>query len=199
MRKYISLFFSAIVVLYACNDESAKGVIEEKQMISLLVDVHLVDGSMVMISSAQDTMYKYGTARYLAVFKKHHTDSAQFNKSYRYYTTKPELLYSMYDEVNKDLTKKTDSLNKVFQKQNENAAKQKPNTNAKIDTASTSIKQQALREKFKAKRDSIRRADSLRKVVTRDNPVSTKTTTGKKIKPDTVKKNNKNALPRKQL
>jgi hypothetical protein len=70
MRKYISLFFSAIVVLYACNDESAKGVIEEKQMISLLVDVHLVDGSMVMISSAQDTMYKYGTARYLAVFKK---------------------------------------------------------------------------------------------------------------------------------
>lgn len=188
MRKYISLFFSAIVVLCACNDKMAEGVIDEEKMVQLLVDVHLTDGSLIMLSSAQDTMYKYGTARYAAVFKKHHTDSAQFNKSYKYYTTQPEVLIAMYDEVNKNLTKKTDSLNKVFQKQNELAAKQKPNTNAKIDTATSSQKQNELRQKFRVKRDSLRRADSLKNVVTRDKPVNNKSAEPKKVNKGAAKK-----------
>jgi hypothetical protein len=86
-------------------------------MISLLTEVHIVDGSMYSLSQNPDSLYKYGLNRYLSVFKKYHTDSAQFKKSLKYYTTQPDELEAMYDQVLANLKQKTDSLNKLQQKQ----------------------------------------------------------------------------------
>jgi len=118
MRKYITLFFSVTFLLYACTGNKTNGgIIKHDQMVSLLTEVHLIDGGIYTIQQNPDSLYKYGTGRYLALFKKHHTDSALFSKSLKYYTRQPVELQAIYVEVLKNLTKKADSLSKIQQKQ----------------------------------------------------------------------------------
>jgi hypothetical protein len=117
MRKYITLFFSVTFFLFACKGGKSPGdVIKHDQMVSLLTDMHIVDGSLYNIQQVPDSLYKYGESSYLNMFKKHHTDSAQFRTSLRYYATKPLELQAMYDQVLINLKQKTDSLNKSQRK-----------------------------------------------------------------------------------
>jgi len=120
MRKYITLFFSVCFILSACTaDKSGADIIKPDEMISVLTDVHIIDGTMYnAVSQNLDTLYKYGNNRYLAVFKKHHVDSAQFRRSLKYYTTQPLELQGMYDKVLANLQQKTDSVNKTMLKNN---------------------------------------------------------------------------------
>ena len=118
MHKYIILFFSVSFLLYSCTGNKTNGgIIKHDQMVSLLTEVHLIDGGIYTIPQNPDSLYKYGTGRYLSLFKKHHTDTAQFSKSLKYYTTQPLELQAMYEQVIKNLAKKADSLNKIQQKQ----------------------------------------------------------------------------------
>ncbi|MES2378817.1 MAG: DUF4296 domain-containing protein [Bacteroidota bacterium] len=138
MRKHIFLFFSALLFLYACKGSSdASGVIDRNEMVNLLVDVHLVDGSLATQPNA-DSLYKVGTGRYLLIFKQHLTDSAQFKKSMKYYATQPEIMLKIYDDVNKKLQAKNDSLAMIILKDQQRvvkdqarAAKQLQELNAK--------------------------------------------------------------------
>jgi hypothetical protein len=131
MRKYIILFFLVFPFLFACNSGGGSDdVLPEDQMVSVLTAVHMADGRLVSLSQAPDTLYKYGTARYLAVFQQFHTDSAQFRKSYQYYSTQPDKFVAIYDKVLKTLQAKTDSLNKLLAKQNIMRPKQPVRPNA---------------------------------------------------------------------
>jgi hypothetical protein len=125
MRKYIILFFLVFPFLFGCSGSGSSGdIIPEDQMVAVLTAVHIADGLLINSSQAPDTLYKYGTARYLAVFAKFHTDSAQFRRSYQYYSTKPDEFTDIYDKVLKSLQTKTDSLNKLINKENLARAKQ---------------------------------------------------------------------------
>ena len=118
MHKYIILFFSVTFLLSACKgNKTREAIINHDQMVSLLTEVHIIDGGIYNIPQNPDSLYKYGTGRYVALFKKHHTDTAQFTKSLKYYTTQPVELQAIYDQVLKNLAKKTDSLTKIQQKQ----------------------------------------------------------------------------------
>ena len=114
MRKYITLFFSVSLLLSACTaDKSKVDIIKHDQMVSLLTDMHIIDGSLYnAISQSPDTLYKYGTARYLFLFKKYHVDSVQFRRSLKYYTNQPVEFQAMYDKILVNLQSKTDSINK---------------------------------------------------------------------------------------
>jgi hypothetical protein len=114
MRKYNKLFFSVFIFLVACQGNNVPdGIIEQKKMTNLLTEIHIVDGSMYNVLQIPDTLYKYGMDRYLKVFKKYHTDSVEFKKSFRYYTTRPEILETMYDQIMKNIQMKSDSVNKL--------------------------------------------------------------------------------------
>jgi len=117
MHKYIALFFSVSLLLFSCNgDNTPKGIIKHKEMTSLLTEVHLVDGRMSGIFQSADSLAKYGSARYDALFKRFHTDSATFNKSLKYYASQPAEMSKMYDDILANLKFKTDSLNKAQRK-----------------------------------------------------------------------------------
>jgi hypothetical protein len=116
MHKYYSLFFSVLLFLTACNKGGTpSGIIKEEQMTSLLTEVHIIDGSMYSVMQVPDSLYKYGAGKYQATFKRFHTDSAQFKKSFQYYASNPDLLQTIYEQVAANLKQKSDSLNKINQ------------------------------------------------------------------------------------
>ena len=118
MHKYNKLFFSVLIFLAACNGEhKPDGLIKKDQMITLLTEVHIVDGSMYNLMQVPDTLCKYGTGRYLAMFKKYNTDSVQFKNSFKYYSAHPDIMQSIYEQVSKNIKQKTDSLNKINEQQ----------------------------------------------------------------------------------
>ena len=113
MHKYITLFFSVLLFLSACSKKKTpEGILSQPQMISLLTDVHVVDGSLYNVSQIPDSLYKYGMASYIAVFKKHHINEAEFKKNLKYYSTQPEQLMEIYEKVDLALKGKLDSVNK---------------------------------------------------------------------------------------
>ena len=81
-------------------------------MIKLLTDVIVVDGTLYNVTQNPDSLYKYGTGKYLALFKKYETDSVQFVRSFKFYTGKPVEMQAMFDKVLENLKKQTDTLNK---------------------------------------------------------------------------------------
>jgi hypothetical protein len=116
MHKYNRLFFSVLVFLIACKSNSVPdGIIKLDEMTHLMTDVHITDGTMYNVMQVPDTLYKYGTSRYVTLFKKYHTDSVQFRKSFQYYTSHPDKLQVIYTQVTANLKLKTDSLNKLNQ------------------------------------------------------------------------------------
>ena len=114
MRKHNILFFLALLFLGACIGNVPAGIIKQDKMVNLMVDVHIVDGSISQIDYQEpDSVYKYGINRYLKVFKNHHTDSLQFKRSLEYYTLHSERLEEMYAEIWQILQAKSDSINKI--------------------------------------------------------------------------------------
>ena len=123
MRKHLILFFSALFLLAACKDDQhADNVIPKDKMIKVLADVHITDGSL-MLYGPNDSLYKYGTNRYIQVFKKHGIDSATFNRSVKYYAMRPDDMIEIYDSLTKLLNTKSDSVTKIQAKINEKEAK----------------------------------------------------------------------------
>jgi hypothetical protein len=119
MLKYISLFFSVTLLLYSCRGNGGSGnIIPHNEMTDLLLDMHLIDGSIYSsISQNPDTLYKYDMDRFVVLFKHYHVDSVQFRKSFKYYTLRPVELSAMYAAIMARLQKKIDSLNTSMLKQ----------------------------------------------------------------------------------
>ncbi|OKS86551.1 DUF4296 domain-containing protein [Mucilaginibacter polytrichastri] len=164
MRIYINLFFLGLLFFTACsNHDTPNGVIPPKKMINLLTEVHIIDGSLYTVSQAPDTLYKYGTARYLDMFKRYDTDSTQFKKSMEYYTGNPDAMEKMYDQILLNLTAKTDSLNKVRIK----IDKLKTDSISKSKKTDTAVKTDSLRKLKKLKRPT--QVDSIRKIRNKTN------------------------------
>jgi Domain of unknown function (DUF4296) len=114
MRKYITLFFSVTFFLYACKGNKAPaGIIKRDEMVSLLTDVHIIDGSLYSVQQTPDTLYKYGYGKYHALFKRYGVDTAQFRKSMKYYASDPTEMGAMYDQILANLKVKIDSVNKI--------------------------------------------------------------------------------------
>ena len=113
MRKHIFLFFLALTFLVACIDDTPKGIIKRDRMTKLMVDVHIIDGTIYNLEAKSDTLYKYGFDRYNKLFKSYQTDSTQFKKSLKYYTQRPEVMSEMYKDILALLQAKSDSLLKA--------------------------------------------------------------------------------------
>ena len=110
MRIYKILFFLLMVFFVSCGKKTPPGILSHKQMTALLVDMHIVDGSLFTVQPYPDSLYKYSAAKYQYVFKQHQTDSIQFKNSFKYYTNKPDELLDIYEEVVPIIKTKNDSV-----------------------------------------------------------------------------------------
>lgn len=168
MRLYKILFFCLLLFLMACGPQVPDGIIKEDKMVPLLIDIHLVDGYIYnTMNRPNDTVRKIAMNMYAAVYRRHQTDSIQFKKSFKYYSSRPEQLSKMYEVVVKKMTVGNDVLNKAYQDSIKKVVRRDSIKNAvRLD----SLKKVAKRDSIKKvvfKRDSIRKRvvkDSLRKV-----------------------------------
>jgi len=148
MKSLLSLFFMMIFFIACDSGKPPKGTIGEKEMIDVLTDVHLVDGyaSAMYADSARNAV----AAMYMAVYKKHNTDSLGIRKSLEYYSHNPANLKTMYESVN-DKLKALEKIETDIEVANQKKEQDRFLRDQKI-----------LELKNKAKRDSIRN-DSLNK------------------------------------
>jgi len=170
MRNYKILFFLPLLFLLSCKDKEAAGILSQEDMQAILVDVHIVDGTLFEVPGFPDSLYKYSVGKYQRVFEQHHTDSVQFKKSFIYYSNRPNELFKIYGKVVPAIKFKADSAATVKRKADslENIRQQKINA-AIAKRAADSIK---------SVNDKKLKADSLKK----------------KVKPASAVKPKKNAL-----
>ncbi len=115
MRFYIGLFFCLGCFFISCGGPGGEPdkMLTKPQMAALLTDMHIVEASMANVTPIPDSLTKHGLALYMAVFKIHHVDSAQFRANLKYYTLHPDELLIIYGGVERRLKEKKDSLEKV--------------------------------------------------------------------------------------
>ena len=101
MKRLLALFF-LINFFIACNsDRVPDGIIERDQMVNVLMDIHLADGYS-SVNYGDPNRQKIGVL-YSAIYKKYGTDSVKVRKSLNYYTQHPDVLQSMYEQINSRL------------------------------------------------------------------------------------------------
>lgn len=100
MRKLLHIFwFGAVILLVLACDRTPRGVLSARQMEDLLVDIHK---SEALIENG--TMVKFNTpdkkeALRESIFRKHHTDKAQFDTSLMWYGRNLDKYIRIYDNV----------------------------------------------------------------------------------------------------
>lgn len=81
-----------------------KGYLQQEKMVDILVDIHIVEGAKVGRRIMSDTLM--ADVYFAKVYDKHGVKKEEFTRNFNYYSSKPELMNKVYEQV-------LDSLNKV--------------------------------------------------------------------------------------
>lgn len=89
------------LMLISCGEKVPAGIIPEKQMPGLLLDVHLADGQLAAMPV--DSARMYLDSYYTAIFNHYKVDSAMFVRSIAYYSRRPRIMNEFYTKVEQQL------------------------------------------------------------------------------------------------
>ena len=89
-----------LFILAACGSKEVSvpdDVIPAKQMVPILVDVHIVEGARngALILGDTNGIEDY----YAKVYEKHEITEASFKRSFKFYNGEPELFIPIYEKV----------------------------------------------------------------------------------------------------
>ncbi|RAJ28370.1 DUF4296 domain-containing protein [Pedobacter cryoconitis] len=165
-----------------CKPGIPSDIVQPEKMGEVLYDIHMVDGYISTIASA-DSAKSTSAAYYKGIYKKFGIDSVIYTKSMNYYYDHPEVLNVMYEKITGKLKKlkekedkinakrlkklaaiekaKKDSLDKADPKRVIRAAAAKKDSLAKAEILLKKTKADVAR---KLKKDSLTRVIELKKV-----------------------------------
>ncbi len=96
------------LVFCSCSKSKVKtpeGVLSQKEMIPILVDVHIAQAAAGLHNEADTARFTLND--YLPyILKTHHVEKIVYDSSISFYTLHPEIMQEMYDEVINELSKK---------------------------------------------------------------------------------------------
>ncbi|MEX8546964.1 MAG: DUF4296 domain-containing protein [Mucilaginibacter sp.] len=151
MRFYKILFSFIVLFLGACNKDNAPAnLIGKEKFVPLMVDVHLADGYLGAGTQIPDSLSYRGNGLYMAIFKRYGVDSAQFRKSFQYYSYHLNDMNDIYKEVVARLKAKNDSLVKL------QAAEEMRKTKLRMDSTAKTAKKDSVKRSIK--QDSIKKS-----------------------------------------
>ncbi|MEW6468070.1 MAG: DUF4296 domain-containing protein [Bacteroidota bacterium] len=104
--KKILFIFSALL-LCSCGGEKKEPVpahvLAHDQMVKLLKDMHIAEGESGIRTMENINDPAGDTVNYQEIFKKNGIQKWQYDSSMMYYSTRPELLNEIYDQVISEL------------------------------------------------------------------------------------------------
>jgi hypothetical protein len=111
--KVFKILLFLVTLVSACEpDNKPKDLIEEKKMILIMTDLHIMDGYMSTIVY-NDTTRRNTKNLYATIYKTHNATQKSFERSLKYYSRKPALLDTMYNKVQALIDEKEHKLHKA--------------------------------------------------------------------------------------
>ena len=101
------------IMLLSCSHTKKKYLIPEKELIPLIVDMHIADGIAFNYSPGRDRLKPDSAALYGWVLQKHNVTKMQFDSTMAYYTKHTDRLNRIYDKVIADLSKLESEIKEV--------------------------------------------------------------------------------------
>lgn len=102
MKKFFIILVISLFALQSCDKEpfeKPKNLVQEKQMIDMLVDIHMADATYYEMQRDSSVMRSSTTDFYYSVLEKYHLPDSVFEKSFVYYASNPKKFEKMYREV----------------------------------------------------------------------------------------------------
>ena len=104
----ITVFILWVFIYCSCSQPKAeipKGVLTQKEMIPVLVDIHIAQAATGLYNAGDTALFTMND--YIPyILKIHHIEKALYDSSTAFYTLHPEIMQEMYDEVISELSKK---------------------------------------------------------------------------------------------
>ena len=102
------------LLMVSCSKETKvpENTIPEEKMVLILTDIHLVEARVSRVSVISIDSSTLITEKLKKdIFKRYQTDTAAYNRSYKFYSTHPEFMEQIYEKVVKNIQKKVDKNN----------------------------------------------------------------------------------------
>ncbi len=106
--KYICkhfIWFFISIIIFSCSGTKKKYLIPEKEIIPLLVDMHIADAMGLDYTITQNQLRTDSAALYGWIFEKHGVTKMQFDSTMSYYSRHPDRLNKVYEKVISSLSK----------------------------------------------------------------------------------------------
>ena len=99
-----------ILFLTACGDKSKRNIIPRKDLVPMLVDLHIAD-AIALDNSVRDMLNNPDSASiYESVFRKYGYEKWQFDSTMKYYVLHTKKYRSIYDEVFAELSRRENKI-----------------------------------------------------------------------------------------
>ncbi len=122
IKPFLLLVFCLFWISCSQNDQLPHGILPVNRMSGIMLDLQIAKAYNYSFIPGQDTL-DYPEDReerlkilYQQIFILHHTDTAHFFKSFRYYSTHPDWLKKVYDQMKDSLKHKQDVQQFLVQK-----------------------------------------------------------------------------------
>jgi len=108
--KYISIVITSLLILqFACSnpEEQIKrsDIIPEEDLVPLLVDIHLSEGLLILSKVNKEYPGRDSVSNYTDVINKHGFEKEDFDRTFNFYSNKPDELDEVYELVISELSK----------------------------------------------------------------------------------------------
>ncbi len=102
MKKLVAILSLLIIVISACDKlpvEKPENLLSEKQMIDMLVDIHIAEATYIQMS--HDSIIRNGSSSnfYYSILDKYQVPDSVFEKSFIFYASTPKQFEEMYKDV----------------------------------------------------------------------------------------------------
>lgn len=108
MNRFITILILLFLFLYSCTQHEQKfhksELIPAKDLVQVLYDLHLADGLLSLSEVRNDYSDMDSLGQYVSILESYGYSLKQLNNTIEYYSSDPETLDKIYEEVITQLT-----------------------------------------------------------------------------------------------
>lgn len=99
LKNRLLVSFLVAASLLSCSDSVPNGILEKKQMVTVLINIHLAEAKANNSFLNSDTLKIFYQSLEDTLFIRYNTDKNTFEKSFQYYMGTPSVMEKIYAQV----------------------------------------------------------------------------------------------------